>query len=203
MVADVQRGAIPEMTRVFGQHGLYLRPSSVIPADLSGNMQASILSLYRDQAGLGGQLRCLDVELPISTGSLSLVYGLFILEGSPDPAGLLQEIARSLKSEGIALIISLNPWSPTQLRWFKSPGSTSGAWVEKLATDAGLEVVRRQFLGPFWPSASAPITDRGGSGWLDGFRAASLTVLRRREAALTPLRKAASAVSLRPGMSAG
>jgi SAM-dependent methyltransferase len=203
MVAEVQRSAIPEMTRVFGQFGLYLRPSSSMPADLSGNLLGNVLSLYRDQDGFSGQVRCQDDELPVSTSSLSLVYALFVLETSPDPAALLQEISRSLKPEGVALLMNLIPWSMAQLRWLRPPRSTSGAWLDRLAQEAGLEVVRRHYIGPFWPSANGSISDRGGNGWLDGFRAASLSVLRRREAALTPLRKVSSAVSLRPGMSAG
>jgi len=203
LVAEVQCNALPEMTRVFGQFGLYLRPSGLMPAELSGNLLGNVLSLYRDEDRFSGQLRCLDAELPISSSSLSLVYALFVLETSPDPGALLQEISRSLKPEGIALLINLNPWSMAQLRWLRPPGSTSGAWLDRLAQEAGLEVVRRHFLGPFWPSATGSISDQGGNRWLDGFRAASLSVLRRREAALTPLRKATSAVSLRPGMSAG
>lgn len=196
--------AIPELTRVFGQYGLYLRPSPAFSTDLSGNMLANIISLTRDQGRLGGQLRCLDGELPIGTGSLSLVYALFMIETSPDPEGLMQEIARSLKPEGVALVISLNPWSLARLRWLAQPVRVAGSsTVERLARDAGLDVIRRQFIGPFWASATSAVADGRGNGWLDGFRAASLLVLRRREAALTPLRKAASAVSLRPGMSAG
>ena len=196
--------AIPELTRVFGQYGLYLRPSPAFSTDLSGNMLANIISLTRDQGRLGGQLRCLDGELPIGTGSLSLVYALFMIETSPDPEGLMQEIARSLKPEGVALVISLNPWSLARLRWFAQPVRVAGSsTVERLARDAGLDVIRRQFIGPFWASATSAVPDGRGHGWLDGFRAASLMVLRRREAALTPLRKAASAVSLRPGMSVG
>ena len=39
--------------------------------------------------------------------------------------------------------------------------------------------------------------------WFDRFRVAELVVLRRRDIALTPLRKSMPAVSLRPGMSTG
>lgn len=166
-------------------------------------MLGNVLSLYRERDHLAGQVQCQDAELPVGTASLSLVYGLLILETSPEPGALIQEIARSLKPEGIALLISLNPWSIAQLRWLKPPGSTSSSWLDRHALDAGLEVVRRHYLGPYWPSADAAISDRVGSNWIDGFRAACLTVLRRREAALTPLRKASAAVSLRPGMSAG
>ena len=203
MLADVQRDALPEMTRVFGQHGLYLRPSEVIPGDLSGNMLARVVSLWRSGSGFSGEFSCADPEIPIASASLSLVYALFVVEGAPNPAILLHEFARMLKPEGSVLVLSLNPWSPAQLRWLKPPASSSSNRLERHANDAGLEVVRRQFLGPFWPGRRPLQFDPRERGLLDNFRAARLTVIRRREAALTPLRKAATAVSLRPGMSAG
>src|SRR3954465_344159 len=78
MLADVQRDALPEMTRVFGQHGLYLRPSEEISADLSGNMLARVVSLWRAGTGFRGELDCIDAEIPIGSASLSLIYALFV-----------------------------------------------------------------------------------------------------------------------------
>lgn len=203
MLADVQRDALPEMTRVFGQHGLYLRPSGAISTELSGNMLAKVVSLWRDGDGFNGELCCRDAEMPLASASLSLIYALFVLEGAASPAGLLQEFSRMLKPEGFVLVLSLNPWSPAQWRWLRPPASCSSHRLERWAGEAGLDVVRRQFLGPFWPVERSIVTDPRRRGALDALRAARLTVLRRREAGLTPLRKAAAPVSLRPGMSAG
>jgi SAM-dependent methyltransferase len=203
MLADVQRDALPEMTRVFGQHGLYLRPSVAISADLSGNMLARMVSLWRAGDGFLGDFGCVDREIPIASASLSLIYALFVVEGASSPGVLLHEFARMLKPEGVVLVLSLNPWSPAQFRWLKPPASSSSNRLERLSQEAGLEVVRRQFLGPFWPGGRPANTDPRRHGVADPFRAARLTVLRRREAALTPLRKAVAPVSLRPGMSAG
>ena len=203
MLADIQRDALPEMTRVFGQHGLYLRPSEAIARDLSGNLLGKIVSLWRDSEGFGGDLRCRDEEIPLASASLSLIYALFVVEAAPNPGILLHEFARMLKPEGHVLVLSLNPWSPAQLRWLKPPASSSAHRLERWAQDAGLEVVRQQFLGPFWPVGRTVATDPRQRSVFDGLRSARLTVLRRREAALTPLRKPAAAVSLRPGMSAG
>lgn len=196
--------AIPELTRVFGQYGLYIRPSPEIAQDLSGNMIGRLVSLHRQGGLLAGQLVCEDGCLPLGNHSLSLVYALFAFETSPDPEGLMQEIARSLKPEGVALVLSVNPWCLARLRWLSGLGRGMPATrVEQMARDAGLDPIRHQHVGPFWPSAEAAIHAQGGSGWLDGFRVANLVVLKRREAGLTPLRKAHAAVSLRPGMSAG
>jgi SAM-dependent methyltransferase len=203
MLADVQRDALPEMTRVFGQHGLYLRPSDAIAADLSGNLLGRIVSLWRSGDGFRGDLDCLDSELPFANGSLSLVYALFVVEGARSPPSLLREFARVLKPEGVVMVLSLNPFSPAQLRWLKPPASSSAHRLERMAQEAGLEVVRRQFVGPFWPAGRPATGDPRQRSLVDAFRAARLTVLRRREATLTPLRKGAAAVSLRPGMSTG
>lgn len=196
--------AIPELTRVFGQYGLYLRPSPEIAPDLSGNMLSQVISLHREGRALSGQLRCQDAALPIGNNSLSLVYSLFMLDSAVDPEALMHEIARVLKPEGVALIISLNPWSLARLRWW-SPWArgTPVSYVERLASDAGLDRIRGRHIGPFWPVAKAALSAEAGESWLDGFRVANLIVLRHREAGLTPLRRSHAAVSLRPGMSAG
>ena len=204
LCSEVQRMAVPELTRVFGQHGLYVRPIDAIAPELSGNMLASVISLYRQEGLLCGQLKCLDAQLPISSASLSLVYCLFILESSPDPALLVHEIARALKPEGVAMLISLNPWSPARLRWLLEPArATTRSTVEQMARDAGLEVMRQQHLGPVWPVAAERPTKKRRGSWIDGLRAANLIVLRRRDPGLTPLRKLAPSVRLSPGMSAG
>ena len=203
-MADVQRMAIPELTRIFGQYGLYLRPSPEMPESLSGNMLGRVISLHRTESGFGGQLHCADAQLPIAGGCLSLVYALFVIESSPDPAMLMQEIARALKPEGIALVVSVNPWSPARLRWPGRGGrAMATARIERLGREAGLERVRCHHLGPLWPRLEAAIGGGTNAGWLDGFRAARLLVLRRREPGMTPLRSTPAAVGLRPGMSAG
>jgi SAM-dependent methyltransferase len=203
LLADVQRDALPEMTRVFGQYGLYLRPSESISSDLSGNLLGRVVSLWRAGGGFRGDVGCVDPEIPLASSSLSLIYALFVVEGAPSPAVLLHEFARMLKPEGVVLVLSLNPWSPAQLRWLRPPASSSSNRLERLSQEAGLEVVRRQYLGPFWPAGRPVAYDPRRRSLADAFRAGRLTVLRRREAALTPLRKAVAPVSLRPGMSAG
>jgi SAM-dependent methyltransferase len=203
LLADVQRMVTPELTRVFGQHGLFLRPTGAEPTELSGNMLGHVLSLHRQGEQLAGQLRCSDAELPLCSGSVSLVYSLFMLERCQDPQAMLQEVARVLKPEGTALLISLNPWSLAQFHWSAPGRMSSASLVGNLALEAGLEVVRMQFVGPFWPAGARGSAQAPPRRWYDRFRAASLLVCRHREAALTPLRKAPSTVSLRPGMSAG
>ncbi len=205
LVSDAQRQAIPELTRIFGHSGLFLRPFADYPADLSGNMLARVISLHRDGRGLDGELRCLDDELPLASDSLSLVYALFPFESSPDPAALMAEIARVLKPDGVAMLFSLNPWSPTRLRWLLSIGSSlGGGAMSALASEAGLEVVRRRHLGACWASHQRQVSLDATPGRLfDPLRAASLVVARRHDIPMTLQFKPVPALGLRAGMSPG
>jgi len=205
LVGDVQRLATPELTRIFGHSGLFLRPSSDHPVDLSGNMLARVISLHRAGRAFDGVLRCEDAELPIASDSLALVYALFPFESAKDPAALMGEIARVLKPDGIALLFSLNPWSPTRLRWMFQVGSPlGGGAVVAMAAEAGLDVVRRRHLGPCWASGEGMATTGGrGLRLLDPVRAVSLVVVRRHDIPMTLQRKPMPAVSMQPGMSTG
>src|SRR5688572_4528681 len=89
MVHEVQRQAVPELTRVYGASGLFLRPSTVVPASLSGNLLGGVVSLVRDGEGFAGDLACRDEALPVASGTLALVYALFVFETSPAPEALL------------------------------------------------------------------------------------------------------------------
>lgn len=203
LIVDVQRQATPELTRVFGHTGLFLRPTAEHPAELSGNMLAQVLSLHRSAPGFDGQFRCEDDALPLAPDSLSLVFSLFVLESSRDAPALVAEYARVLKPEGVVLIISLNPWSPTRLRWALQAGVTRSAGaVEDLLRNAGLDVLRRHYLGPNWASKQGvTLMEDRRPRLFDAFRAATLIVARRREIPLTPQRKPMPAVGLRTGMS--
>lgn len=195
----------PELTRVFGNSGLFLRPTDEITAVLPGNMLAQVLSLSRLGDELEGAVRCRDPELPLASASQSLVLALFILESSEDPGGLMREIARVLKPEGTLLLVTLNPWSLARLQWLGRAGRAHGhAVTDGLVREAGLETLRRRMLGPTWLSAGSMLRlDPARPGWLDPFRAASLVVAHRREATMTPLRASAALAGLKPGMSAG
>lgn len=205
LVQEVQRQAVPELTRVFGHGGLYLRPAETLSATLSGNMLANVLSLYRRGGRLAGDLACDDHALPVASGCLSLVYALFVLETSPDPAALLAESARVLKPDGVALILSLNPWAPAHLRWaFKGLKAEDAATVAAQVRDAGLEVQRRHYLGPVWaPPQAVDLGSGRKPGPLSRLRMASLIVARRRDPGLTPIRSGPLALKFRPGVSAG
>jgi SAM-dependent methyltransferase len=200
MLREVHKLAIPELTRVFGNCGLYLRASAAVAPELSGNMLAQVISLHRDGAGFAGQARCADGEMPFASSSLALVYASFVLESSLAPQSLLNEAWRMLKPEGVAMVFGLNPWSPGVVRrvWPRSRLLGAGM-AETMARRAGFEIVSRHFLGRHFQGGRDAI----GNSWRDRWRSAYLLVLRRRESTMTPLRNAASAASLRPGVSLG
>lgn len=205
LVADAQRQAIPELTRIFGHSGLFLRPFAGYPSELSGNMLARVISLHREGDTLNGEIQCEDDALPFASDSLSLVYSLFAFESARDPAALMAEIARVLKPDGVALLFSLNPWSPTRLRWMLNVGSPlGGGAISALATHAGLEVMRRRHLGACWAShlGLARLDARQGR-LFESLRAASLVVARRHDIPLTLQFKPLPALGLRAGMSPG
>ncbi len=205
LLREVQRQAIPDLTRVFGHAGLYLRPTAALEPVLPGNRLARVLSLHRRGDGFSGAVACDDARLPLASGSLSLVYALFVFESSPDPRALMSELARVLKPDGAALLLTLNPWGPSRLRWaFKGmKGFDPGLFAGHVAA-AGLEVQRRRYLGPIWSAARATDLDPAPStGLAARLRMASLVVARRRDPGLTPLRAIAPVLKFRPGMSAG
>lgn len=205
MLEDVQRQAIPELTRVFGHTGLYLRPTPALAPVLSGNMLANVISLTRGARGFEGDLACRDDQLPVCSGCVSLVYGLFVLETSAAPGALLEEMARVLKPEGVAILLTLNPRSPVRLRWgLRGLAPRNPSTVVADLRAAGLEVQRRRGVGPLWSSAPAVDLETPGRDHpLAGLRMASLVVARRRDPGLTPLRAMSPALKFRPGMSAG
>lgn len=205
LLRQVQHEAIPELTRVFGHSGLYLRPDASVPATLSGNMLAQVCSLYRAGRVFAGDLRCADPSLPLATGSLSLVYALCVLETSPEPAALVAEVARLLKPGGVALLASLNPWGFARLRWsFSGLRAIDPVWLGRQLADHGLEIERQHWLGPMWEAGGR--VDLGAppsQGLFAGLRAAHLLVARRREPGVTPLRVGTRGMALRPGISPG
>lgn len=198
LVESVQREAIPDIMRVFGHDGLYLRPSSAVSATLSGNLLANVLSLHRNDGDWSGELRCADAALPLLPASQSLVFAAFVLESSSEPTALLAELARVLKPDGVLLLLTLSPWSPLRLSWGGTALRVRGAsaWAEQLQ-GVGLEVERQRPVGPYWlpGEGAATLTEEHG-GWLDGVRAARLSIARRREGGVTPLRWSAPAIGI-------
>jgi len=205
LMHQFQRQAIPEITRIFGHSGLYLSPHQNYKAELSGNMLAQILSLYRSPQGFEGVVRCDDASLPIASESLSLVYSLCVLETSQNPEALFEEMVRCLKPEGVLVLLGLNAMSPTRLRWqTKGIKPVAGATLKQLCASHSLEISKLSQVGPMWlkPQKKVPRYE-AKPGLMKLFYAGHLLVAKRRVAGLTPLRKSKNAYNLNPGVSPG
>lgn len=205
LMQQFQRQAIPEITRVFGHSGLYLSPNPSYPSELSGNMLAQVLSLHRDSQGLAGTMRCEDENLPIASESLSLVYSLCVLETSPNPEALFEEMVRCMKPEGVLVLLGLNAMSPSRLRWqakgIQPVGSNS---LRQWCAKHSLEISKLSKIGPTWlsPQKKTP-RYQSKPGFLNLFYAGHILVAKRRVSGLTPLRKISPSYNLKPGVIPG
>lgn len=205
LLQQLQRQAIPEITRVFGQSGLYLRPSEKHTEELSGNMLAQVLSLYRQAGALAGSVRCTDTHLPVSSETLSLVYSLCVLETSANPEILFEEMARCLKPEGSLVLLGLNGLSPSSLRWSgKAIQAIKLTQLKKWCSRQGLEISKIHRIGPIWLTQQKKIPRYAiKPGPMNLFYAGYLLVAKKHVAGLTPLRTNKKAYALKPGISPG
>lgn len=205
LVNAAQRQTVPELTRVFGHQGLYLRPGSGVPAALSGNLLGHVVSLYREQQRFSGDFAADDAALPVLSGTQTLVVASFVLETSPDAAALIEEFARVLRPEGNLHVLTLNPWCPRRLQWAWQGvrARSASAWARELQT-AGLEVLRQRAIGPwaFQGDNHGLLPDSLGRAW-PAWRLATLTIARRRDPGLTPIRRAVPSIGLPHGLGAG
>jgi SAM-dependent methyltransferase len=104
------------------------------------------------------------------------------METAGDPEALIAECERVLVPEGHFALLTLNPFTPMRLTgiWSDMHIATAAAWSAKLR-QSGLDLIRHERLGNTRPPA---------------LRSVNFQLLRKRKAALTPLRKNAAAVAL-------
>lgn len=185
-----QRDCIPELTRVFGHQGLYLRASTALPTDLSGNMVNKLTTLTLTRRAWTGDLVGQHDVLPMMSETFSLIYAGFVLDCLQRPEPLLHELHRVLRPEGSLLLLQLNPLGLHRLRWgWSGVHYESRAKLGRQLRDAGLDVQRVRAIGPVWSRTGAE-TYRDDRGVLDTVRMARLWVVKRRDVGLTPLRSA-------------
>lgn len=202
LLAHEQMQAAPEIGRVFGHGGLFLRPCADSPALLPGAATQVLLQLCRAGAGLSGDVRCADDALPIATASLSLVYVQHVLESSAMGTQLMGEVARILAPEGVAMFVVFNPLSAVRLRWWNHglqvlyPGQ-----VARMLAEHGLDVRATRPLGGCW---RAPRACDVGSDTARSSRLGSsyLVQARQRVHGMTPLRAGGPRVAWNNGVGA-
>jgi hypothetical protein len=147
-----------------------------------GKHAARVVSLLARRRRLPRRVACVDRRFP--DRQRQPVADLRPVRGrrcAPQPGGPAARVRPHGSSpKGVVLVVSLNPWSPAQLRWLKPPASSSriasnGRRRSRPGSGAA------QFLGaPSGRRQAAPVDPRQ-RGLADGFRAARLTVMRRRE----------------------
>jgi SAM-dependent methyltransferase len=202
LLAHEQLLAAPDISRVFGHGGLFVRPCADSPALLPGAMTQVMMQLYRCAGGMSGDVRCSDDALPIATACLSLVYAQHVLESSPAGTQLMGEVARVLAPEGVAIFVVFNPLSLVRLRWCNSGlRAITPSQVARMLGEHGLEVRTIRPLGYCW---RAPASCDVGSDMKRSSRLASsyLVLARKRVHGMTPLRVGGARVAWNNGVGA-
>jgi SAM-dependent methyltransferase len=193
-----------DIGRGFGQYGLHLRPCGRAPSALPGASVRTIVSVCRRGDGLAGDLRCHDDGLPVAAASISVAIVQHAIETSPTPAVLVEELARVLKPEGRALFLVLNPAGITRVRWLRQPLSAiAPRQLSAWARAAGLEPLSCRYVGAFWRTQDALLSESRAGVLTRRFLSSYVLVARRREPGLSMPPPHRGAVPLKPGMSAG
>jgi SAM-dependent methyltransferase len=186
-----QQASLSEVARVYGHAGIFLRPCEQAASVLSESMVSQLLTVHRVNRHFEGVFSCTDALLPIAEESLSLAYALCVLETSPHPEALIEELSRCLKPEGVLIVISLNGFSAGRLRWV-GQGLTplSGRYLDDCCRRNSLEVIKQNLIVPVYGQMKTP-PRQPRLGLLTPFYAGRIIVAKRRVAGLTPLRKTA------------
>ncbi len=174
-----------------GQVRLCLRPTPDWPAPEASASFASTHLLHRTDSGWAGPWRADASAWPLPGGIVARLDLCFALEDAPDPQALLAEASRVLCPEGRLLVFGLNPLGAARWRWSghglrAMPASRVARWL----VEAGLLPVDERRLGPRWRAPAAATVERplhGGAG-----RIAWAILAIKRDAAMTPLRRAAT-----------
>jgi SAM-dependent methyltransferase len=181
LAAESVSACAPWLWPLCGHNALVLQPCAQGLA-LPALQCAPVYQLQRARGRFYGDIITEDEPLPLVNECMALVLAAFVLETATDPGLLIAECARMLVPEGHFVILALNPFAATRLSggWSGMRLQTATAWSAMLA-EAGLELIRHERLGKARPRALCSV---------------NFLLLRKRKAALTPLRKNAAAVAL-------
>ncbi|MFC4727029.1 methyltransferase domain-containing protein [Coralloluteibacterium thermophilus] len=202
LIGAIQRDVAAHLPPAVGPAALVLRACAGLAPPPLGPGMRRVLSLVRGACGFEGDVRCAEHALPLESGSISLLYAAHVLETATDPAALLAEFRRVLRPEGLALIVALNPWSATRLRWQRQvPAALAPGALARMADHAGLRLEARHYVGPYW-RADERWREAPEQGALRPLRAAYLIQARSREPGLIAARRVPTRrlrAELRPG----
>jgi SAM-dependent methyltransferase len=141
-----------------------------------------VYQVQRARGRFYGDIIAEDARLPLVNECMALVLAAFVMETAGNPEALIAECERVLVPDGHFAILALNPFAPARLSgvWSGMHLETAATW-SAMSGEAGLELIRHEKLGKARPRALCSV---------------NFLLLRKRKAALTPLRKNASAVAL-------
>lgn len=204
LVREEQRQIAPLLTRCRGVRGLFLRPHASLPASLSGHLLQQIVALARVGDGWIGDARMPGDALALQRDAVDLIVALHTLADAPSRADLLLEYERVLSSEGILLVVELNPWSLFRWRWQRrGPRAFGSGACARALREAGFDVISRYAVGPMLqvsrPDHATPLGRYFPNTVL---RAGYVLLARKGGAAPIPARPRAR-VSMQPGVLSG
>jgi len=207
----------PILSGIYGNQGLFVRGHALMPCDLPPHLIGCLTTLShakRDQ--MHGDVRCRAVHLPFANESFNLFVAQHAYEQCDRLQDCIEEIARVLAPEGIALIMGFNPlgtWRPW-LAWRTRVARQSlhlhsaQSWRRHLLRERidtlqirfpGLLLPRARITSPGAPPGNETrnVFARFGSSWL--------LLARKRRATLTPmrLRDRNKEFGLQPGLLSG
>ena len=194
LVRETIEYVTPWLWPICGHNALVLLPT----LGLSVPQLQCVPQWYVQRSGsqLVGDFHAEDANLPLASDCLAMVYAAFIMETSIHSEVLIAEFERLLVAEGHLALLTLNPYSLPRLtgRWKHLALQSHTQWVD-LLQKAGLEVCRHEVIGAYWPCAKKSQTGKN-SYRPNSLRSVNFMLAKKRKAALTPIRKNASAVAL-------
>ncbi|MGB0134723.1 class I SAM-dependent methyltransferase [Dokdonella sp.] len=176
---------------------LSLRPSAS-GAETALRSHPEMIRLQIAEGIVSGDLRCRPDALPLDNDSVQLVVARHVLDLLDPQSGVAGELARILAPGGTLFLFGMNMLSPWRV-WSAFTGGEVSSMprfrsvlrVQREFSRAGLQPLRREFLGGIWPDA----TDE--SGFVTGSRLHGAWML-----ALSKQRSAGRVIPLRPRNSA-
>jgi len=181
LAAQSVSACAPWLWPLCGHNALVLQPCAQgLP--LPDLQCAPVYQLQRAQRRFYGDIIAEDARLPLANECMALVLAAFVMETAGNPEALVAECERVLLPEGHFALLTLNPFAPVRLTgvWSDMHLATAATWSAKLS-EAGLDLIRHERLGNARPPTLCSV---------------NFLLLRKRKAALTPLRKNAAAVAL-------
>jgi len=207
----------PIVSGIYGNCGLYVRAHRSAPAELPANLLGMTVALARGRSGsTHGDVECAVCALPFANDSFNLLVAQHAYENVAELDMCVQEIARVLVPEGIALIIGFNPigtWRPWLAWQSRRTAETlrlrsAQDWRRHLARER-IDTLQVRFPGTLVPRSSgddsAASGTRGSRNPLAWLGSSWLLLARKRRNTLTPLRlrKRGRDFGLKPGLIPG